>query len=610
MTTPKRPAKHTTDARNDKIAVSRISDWITSSGYAAPSIQSYDTWPNYDGPVDLIDEQGYPIGTLFVQVKKLPARHHLAYTFTDKGKFLAYCKELASWIPILFIGIDLKKNCAYWLHMSEELLRQLGHSQTIHFKADQLFSADERESIRSWHTVAARYADIARERSALEEQLKNLQQKIASNLVGVNKPEFLKLHVFLDEYNRLLDHDLNIVKKVYYPTAWKLGIAYAEYTPAVLSYFLYPIQPTANDGAIKKLNPEIFKPLKPAPLGSTWHAQDNPIEKHPQGYAKALIRKRVNNILKQKLLDHSVSMTLAREYLFAYVDKYTEQLGLSKKDQYTVAELETAFTNYYPRWLVEAQKVLSARNNNAVLNSTISTDGSTFILYNPDWLSYLDSAARQEIQRRVASQIAARLPVPIITVVGDKLSPALFAGMLEFVTYKGLKSVARLYKPRDPSYLKSTQSNYSWDLYSPAARLYNTKRLAIRLQTVYNKIVSNNFPQISRQLALIKPGHRLLYVYDSSQNTGGSNPPQGATAYEIIADKATCGERPTFLLASEHTINTKFSGSKWLLSIDGEEYELVADFSGIGADSWRSDTPLLDTIYRYLERALDAYFKQ
>ena len=378
MTTPKRPAKHTTGARNDKIAVSRISDWITSSGYAVPNIQSYDTWPNYDGPVDLIDEQECTIGTLFVQVKKLPARHHLAYIFKDEGKFLAYCKEHASWIPILFIGVDLKDNCAYWLHMSEELLRQLDDGQTIHFKADQSFSADKWESIRSWHTVAARYADIARERSALEEQLKSLQQKIESNLIGVHKPEFLKLHVFLDEYNRLLDHDLSIVKKVYYPTAWKLGIAYAAYTPTVLSYFLYPIQPTANDGAIKKLNPEIFKPLKPAPLGSTWHAQDNPIEKHPQGYAKALIRKRVNNILKQKLLDHSVSMTLAREYLFAYVDKYTEQLGLSKKDQYTVAELETAFTNYYPRWLVEAQKVLSARNNNAVLNSTISTDGSTF----------------------------------------------------------------------------------------------------------------------------------------------------------------------------------------------------------------------------------------
>src|SRR5581483_356499 len=269
MISSTRPAKHSRDARNDKFAVSLVSAWITSSNYAVPNIQSYDTWPNYDGPVDLIDEQGHTIGTLLVQVKKLPAQHHLAYTFKDKGKFLAYCKEHASWTPIVFIGVDLKKNCAYWLHMSEELLRQLGGGQTIHFKVDQSFSAEEQESLRSWYTVAKRYADIARERHEYEEQLKNLQQQVESSLIGVSKPEFLKLHMFLDEYNRLLDHDLSIVKKVYFPNAWKMGIAYADYTPTALSYFLYPIQPTINDTAIKKLNPDTFKPLQPAPPGST-----------------------------------------------------------------------------------------------------------------------------------------------------------------------------------------------------------------------------------------------------------------------------------------------------------------------------------------------------
>jgi hypothetical protein len=233
-----------------------------------------------------------------------------------------------------------------------------------------------------------------------------------------------------------------------------------------------------------------------------------------------------------------------------------------------------------------------------MLNHTTNTGGSTVIPYNPSWLSFLDAATRQEIQRRVASQIAARHSVPIITITGDKLSPALFAGMLDFVKQKGLKNVIRLYKPRDPSYLISVQSTYSWDLYSPVARLYNTKQLTIRRQAVYDKIVSNNFPQIARQLAFIPPGRRLVYVYDSSQNTGGPHDLQGATAYELITDKATGSERPMFLLASEHTIGTTFSGSKWLLSIDGEAYELVTTYRGVGADFWNSDTPLLNAIYK------------
>jgi hypothetical protein len=603
----KHPAKHSRDARNDQIAVSRITDWITSSGYAVPNIESYDTWPNYDGPIDLIDDQGYIRGTLFVQVKKLPEQHNLRYSFNDEGKFLAYCRELASWIPILFIGIDLTENCAYWLHMSEALLNQLADSQTIHFEAEQSFSASNLASIRSWHTIAARYADIARERNALEAQVNALQQQIESSLIGTDKSEFTKLHLFLDEYNRFLDHDLSIIKKVYYPNAWKLGIAYAKYSSDALSYFLYPIKSTVNDVAIKKLNPDTFKPLLPAPPSSTWHI-GNPLEQNPRDYAKGLIKKRIDTILKYKLLDHTGVVTLAREYLFAYIDKYTPQLGLSKKDSYTIKDLEEAFFNYHPRWLFTARKVLAAHRNAADKGRTLDATASDTVPYDPNHFAFLGDPILQEIQQQVASQMAAKTTAPVLAVTGDKLSPAIFASMLNFVKQKGMKKVVRLYKPKDPAYLESTKSNYSWDLYSPVARLYNTKRATTRLQATYNKIISNNFPEISRQLTFIEPGHRLIYVYDSAENVGGPKPPPGAKAYEIVADKIHAQNRPTFLLADEHTIDTKVSNSKWLLIIDGEEHELVS-ISGTGVDIWLSDTPLFDMVYERLKKALDEHLK-
>jgi hypothetical protein len=266
----KHSAKHSKDARNDIIVISRISDWIASSDYAVPNFGSNGTWPNVDGTIDLIDSESYPKGFLLAQVKKLPTQNNLRYTFKDKEKFLTYCRELASWIPILFIGVDLDKNCAYWLHMSEGFLNQLGTSKTIRFNEDQSISIDNSESIRAWYGIVARYASVARERDELERKVSIFRQHIESNLIGTAKPEFTKLHMFLDEYNRLLDHDFSIVKKVYYPNSWKLGIAYAEYKPDALSYFLYPTQSTVNDVAIKKLNPSTFQPLTTTTDGSTW----------------------------------------------------------------------------------------------------------------------------------------------------------------------------------------------------------------------------------------------------------------------------------------------------------------------------------------------------
>lgn len=99
---------------------------------------------------------------------------------------------------------------------------------------------------------------------------------------------------------------------------------------------------------------------------------------------------------------------MAREYLFAYVDKYSEQLGLSKKDSYTVSEMEEAFINYYPRWLFAAKKALEARRNNIALSSTLDSGGPNITLHDPGCIVFLDPATRQEIQRQVVSQIAAK----------------------------------------------------------------------------------------------------------------------------------------------------------------------------------------------------------
>jgi hypothetical protein len=606
------PAKHSEDARNDKIAIARVTDWITTSGYAVPNLESYDTWPNYDGPIDLIDEEGYIKGTIFVQVKKLPKENHLKYGFDDKGKFLAYCKKLAAWTIILFIGVDFDKNCAYWLHMSEGLLNQLGNSQTIHFDENQIFNADIQESIRSWHVIAARYADIAHQRNELEAQVRMLLQKTESNLIGVDRPEFINLHTFLDEHNRFLDQDFNIVKKIYYPNIWKLGIAYAEYGPNILSYFLYPIRSTVNDAAIKKLNPAVFKPLKAAPDGSTWFPRSNPIEKNPYEHAKVLVRKRLDSILAHKLLDHSGTVTLAREYLFAYVDKYSVQLGLSTKDSYTINELEAAFVNYYPRWLFTAGKILENRGIYAAQVRGSDVINPDMMLYNPEYMVAFvsDDTTRQEIQQQVAAQIAANAPVPLIAIIGDKLSPAIFARMLEYVKQKGLTKVARLYKPKDVSHLNGAHPVFAWDMYSPAAHLYNVKRVAVRLEHVYNKIISNNFPQISQQLTLVEPGHRRLFVYDNAKHTSSSGfPPDTTTIYEVVANKIHLRKSSTFLLASEHTIAEKQVGSKWILSIDGTDYELISR-SGATFDIWSTDTPLLDMIYTNLKQRVNNYFKQ
>ncbi len=271
--------------------------------------------------------------------------------------------------------------------------------------------------------------------------------------------------------------------------------------------------------------------------------------------------------------------------------------------------MEEAFVNYYPRWLFAAKKALEAQRNNMALSRTIDSNGSNITLHDPGCIVFLDSATRQEIQRQVVSQIAAKTPIPVLAISSSKLSVAIFARMLDFVKQQGIKRVSRLYKPKDFSLLHDAPSAFVWDAYSPTARLYNLRRVATRFESVYCKIVSNNFPQISRQLALVEPEHRLLFVYDETENTGAFGLPPGTTIYEIIVDKTQHRKPATFLLASDHKIEIKYIDSQHLIGIDGEDYEFVMT-TETPADFWNSDTPLFDMVYEYLKYALDKYFKQ
>ncbi len=170
-----------------------------------------------------------------------------------------------------------------------------------------------------------------------------------------------------------------------------------------------------------------------------------------QGFAKYLWKKLPEICDDKRHLTFNTAELLPNirdNHQFAYVDKYTVQLGLSKKDRYTISELEEAFVNYYPRWLFAAKKPLEAQRNSNAPSTTLGADGSTIMLHDPDCIIFLDQTTRQEIQRQVVSQIAAKTAIPVLAITSSKLSPVIFARMLDFVKQKGMKQVVRLYKPK------------------------------------------------------------------------------------------------------------------------------------------------------------------
>lgn len=180
------------------------------------------------------------------------------------------------------------------------------------------------------------------------------------NAGGVAKAEFREIHTFLDSINSFLDGPFSLVKRRFYPNAWKVGFAYHEYAVNSVSYTIYPISFELNDVQIKEVDAS-FRDELVALNGMTSYSKENPVKSRSREHALEIMEKRIEQLTNYRLLDHKGSEFLAREFIIAFVDKFADQMGLPKKDSYTLAEIGNGFYRHLPFWVEETIKLFVRR---------------------------------------------------------------------------------------------------------------------------------------------------------------------------------------------------------------------------------------------------------
>ena len=76
----------------------------------------------------------------------------------------------------------------------------------------------------------------------------------ATPLIGHKSAEIVKIQIFLDELNRLLDGSYGCVKRSFFPGIWKIGFAVQHWTDQHVQYRLFSIEEGKNDPLIKQID--------------------------------------------------------------------------------------------------------------------------------------------------------------------------------------------------------------------------------------------------------------------------------------------------------------------------------------------------------------------
>lgn len=595
-----KPASHPASNFTDVKSVAFVQYLLAKHGRVLPNISSIDKRPNVDGYVEVQDEHNNLLGQLLVQVKTLPSGHNLKYDCSVE--FLAYCENVHQ---CLLLGADHQIQRVYWLYFDEQIVRDLDYknnksTKTVSFKEAQYFDENSTWYIDEWAKIIENNKLRLQSHEALRIRNEHLERllKNANKAVGTSSSSFVSIHLFLDELNRRFDIDFPTVKAFFYPQTWKLGMAYASYEPHKLDYTLFPIPFDKNDALIKEVDGDLFERLMQEGRGFSYHLAGNPIYDRPTAYAKEMVKSKVLQLVKMKLLNHSVHELLACEFVMAFIDRFHVQLGLPEKDEYSFDELQFAFHHYMPLWVEEAYGLL--RRRQPMIQAQILRDG----YYELDILPRLSTEDRAEITQSLGTRIDKEpRPVPIFT---TKLDMSTFTDCFNYLRQHN-GSIKRIYRKPDYSRLK-TRSAWIWNVYSKIDVEHNSAVVFKNLQEAYSVFINHNFPTLHTDLDFFERADRILVHWSVREEYKGFDTVPGYDMFYVKDNNP--GHTKGLEIINEEQANTlndlTRQQSKELRGI-GKDFRILAHSSG-ALDFVYEDTPLLNLIYQLLIPRLNDYF--
>ncbi len=568
-------------------------------------IKERDKYPNIDGYIEIVDEERRVIGKLEAQVKKLPDNCGTSPKLPCPISLFDYARITTN--PVLLIGVDVNQKKAYWAPITEDLIRdkEIRKEQqtiTISFHLGRAVNDKDTRYVIEWLRIAQDYQTKLREYDRLLETLERLSKNTTFTVASVTSPGFREIHEFLDEMNALLDGPFSLVKSRFYPGSWKVGLAYRDFTHNSVTYTLYPIRPEENEAQIKEIDTR--QDLLSID-GIRGYFTENPIRIRPKQHAMELIEESMTRIFKGKLLSHHGSEALAREFIFALVDRFAEQMGLMPKDDYKLTEIETAFYYHLPIWVEEAVRLMIREERNGVKSFADCLYRKPY--FNPDMLrAQIMPEEMKTLEMSVTDRMKRGDPVPKIPVGYEKLPLGLFEDYHSFLISSGVKEVHRMYEP--PDYSRIQRGGNMWDAYSPENVQRNLETLFASLLPAYSGIVEQNFPQMKRDLLPFGGATRVIVFFDA-KDRNGSIP---SIDFCYLKCKGESGPRIDLSKAGQYKeLETMLKGAhlERAIELDGKSYEFIEGSLGV-MDFRYDELPLLDFVYEQLERAVHRYLTE
>ena len=138
-------------------------------------IKYHDKTSNIDGFIQLIDENDYPIGNIFIQAKTYKSKYKGLNKAEIPAYFVAYAMRMRNEVCIFF-SVDANENKIYWKYISDDYIRQFNNEgdneiHTYEFCDDEIVTSENiAATVDRWKQIFnEKIAQLTKEKKSTEE---------------------------------------------------------------------------------------------------------------------------------------------------------------------------------------------------------------------------------------------------------------------------------------------------------------------------------------------------------------------------------------------------------------------------------------------------------
>ena len=535
-------------------------------------LRERDKFPNFDGYLELVDDQGRPCGKIEVQVKRIGSA---GTSCPCPGGLVGYAAVTT--LPVILVGVDPTTPRAYWAHVSQLMpdYKANQHTFTVHFTdaVDYIDTTSTCPCYHRWLRLAQEYQERVR--------LSPTDRIQPPSVASLTPTQVDALQRFIDSVNELLDRDFIVVKTLLFPGIWKFGVGCRLMSQDLVLYQLLRIPRGRPAPLVVELSESVTLQKRGLDIETTTVMSRESFFGDPSHHGREFVFRMLRHLVRAKALP-LYGAGMAADVVFGFVRRYHRWLEINPhRDQYQLDELRLAFGPHLSRTTGSVAARLPK--------------GSTGIrVVDLDLINQISSIPAPGHDQR-------ETPAVFVLSSGSFPLKASFQS-IALLSSLEISTIERRFRMPDLEY-QPPPNNFIWSCFSRDREIESANAILECVVSEYQafilgcKLPLESSPYLDNGIAV---AFRYVSAYDRPAGHGPA-----IHEYHL---RNPHGALPKTTVFSE-TMSRGFEGAQVVstLLIDNKLHQVTQTISR-SADFLFGDTPLLNLIYAFLEGDLKSKY--